>query len=329
MKSDFPDSEKFVTSCRKALEVKQLMPISALGLLFWERVLPILLLVALGYLFQRRIKIDASTLNRVNLYLFVPALTLSRLAETLLSAQIIGIVAVATLFNVLTLWFFSLAAGRLIRLDSQTQATVTLGAMLGNSGNFGLPLIELVLGRQFVGYQALVLAFNNILTFTVGIWLLARAKLSIAEATKQVLSMPLIYAVLLGIFLSVTQTSMPKPLLTSLRYLGDGLIPVALVTLGVQLAEQAEIRDGAAIGLAAILRLIASPLSMLAIVHLLGIQPELGRVLILGASVPTAVNTALLAIELQVNPSLASAIVLVTTILCPITITVTAFYVTQ
>jgi len=62
---------------------------------------------------------------------------------------------------------------------------------------------------------------------------------------------------------------------------------------------------------------------------LLGIQPELGRVLILGASVPTAVNTALLAIELQVNPSLASAIVLVTTVLCPVTVTITAFCVTQ
>ncbi len=303
--------------------------VGALGLLFWERVSPILLLVVLGYLFQRRMKIDASTLNRVNLYLFVPALTLSRLAETPLSAQTIGIVAIATLLNATTLWFLSFLTGRLMNLDSRTQATVTLGAMLGNSGNFGLPLIELVLGRQFVGYQALVLAFNNILTFTVGIWLLARSKLSIAEATKQVLSMPLIYAVLLGIFLSATQTYMPKPLLISLRYLGDGLIPVALVTLGVQLAEQAELRDGAAIGVTAVLRLIVSPLSMFTVVYLLGIQPELGRVLILGASVPTAVNTALLAIELQVNPSLASAIVLVTTVLCPITVTITAFCVTQ
>jgi predicted permease len=104
--------------------------------------------------------------------------------------------------------------------------------MLGNSGNYGLPLIELVLGRQFVGFQALVLAINNVLTFTVGIWLLARSKLSIAEATKQVLSMPLIYAVLLGIVLSATQTSLPKPLLVSLKYLGDGLIPVALGDFG-------------------------------------------------------------------------------------------------
>lgn len=309
--------------------MKQLTLISALCSLFWERVLPILLLVLLGYLFQRRMKIDASTLNRVNLFLFVPALTLSRLAETPLSAQTIWVVAAATLFNALALWLLSFLAGRLMRLDAQNQATVTLGAMLGNSGNFGLPLIELVLGRQFVGYQALVLAFNNVLTFTVGIWLLARAKLSFAEAIKRIMSMPLIYAVLLGIFLSATQTSLPQPLLISLRYLGDGLIPVALVTLGVQLAEQVELKDGAVISIAAILRLVASPLSMTVIVHLLGIQPELGRVLILGASVPTAVNTALLAIELQVNPSLASAIVLITTILCPITVTVTAFFVTQ
>ena len=209
-----------------------------------------------------------------------------------------------------------------------TQATVTLGSMLGNSGNYGLPLIELVLGRQFVGFQALVLALNNVLTFTVGIWLLARSQLSISEATKRVLSMPLIYAVLFGILLSATQTSLPKPFLVSLRYLGDGLIPVALVTLGVQLAEQFEFRNGIALSVAAILRLIASPLSMFAIVYLLGISPELGRVLILGASVPTAVNTALLAIEFGVNPSLASAIVMVTTLLSPITVTVTAFLVT-
>ncbi|MCS7193126.1 MAG: AEC family transporter, partial [Armatimonadetes bacterium] len=80
---------------------------------------------------------------------------------------------------------------------------------------------------------------------------------------------------------------------------------------------------------AAVLRLVVSPISMSVIVRLLGIQPELGRVLILGAAVPTAVNTALLAIELQVNPSLASAIVLVTTLLCPVTVTVAAFFVTQ
>jgi len=303
--------------------------IGSLSLLFWERVLPILLLVALGYSFQRRMRIDASTLNRVNLYLFVPALTLSRLAETPLSAGTIGTVAIAFLLNAFFLWLVSWFAGRAMNWSQTIQATVTLGSMLGNSGNYGLPLIELVLGRQFVGYQALVLAFNNVLTFTVGIWLLARAKLSLVDAMKQVLSMPLIYAVFFGVFLSATQTSLPKPILTSLRYLGDGLIPVALVTLGVQLAEQFEFRNGAALTVAAFLRLIAAPISMAAIVHLLGIHPELGRVLILGASVPTAVNTALLAIEFGVNPSLASAIVMVTTLLSPITVTVTAFLVTQ
>lgn len=303
--------------------------LSSLGSLFWERVLPILLLVALGYLFQRRFRVDANTLNRVNLYLFVPALVLSRLAETSLSTEVIGIVASAVSLNALILWSLSWLAGQTMNWSAATRATVTLGAMLGNSGNYGLPLIELVLGRQFVGYQALVLAFSNVLTFTVGIWLLARAKLSLTEAMRRVFSMPLIYAVALGIFLSTTKATLPKPIFISLRYLGDGLIPVALVTLGVQLAERVELRDGVALGTAALLRLIFSPLSMFLIVHLLSIPPELSRVLVLGASVPTAVNSALLAIEFGVNPSLASAIVMITTALSPITVTITSFLVTH
>lgn len=303
--------------------------VGAVVVLFWERVLPILLLVALGYLFQRRMKIDASALNRVNLYLFVPALTLSRLSETPLAASTVGIIGVAVLLNAAALLLLSRFVSWIKRWSAPIQTTVTLGAMLGNSGNFGLPLIELVLGRQFVGYQALVLAFNNVLTFTFGLWLLTRTKLSLPQAVKQILSMPLIYAVVLGILISLTKMSLPKPLLISLRYLGDGLIPVALVTLGIQLAEQVELKNGAALIAAAFLRLVASPLSMFAIVYLLGIPPELGKVLILGSAVPTAVNTALLAIETNVNPSLASAIVMVTTIISPGTITLVAFLVTQ
>ncbi len=298
-------------------------------MLFWEQVLPILLLIALGYAFQRRMGVDANTLNRVNLYLFVPALTLSRLAETPLSVRVITLIAAAVLANAFVLWLSSRLIGQLFRWDSLRQATVTLGAMLGNSGNYGLPLIELILGRAFSGYQALVLALNNVLTFTVGIWLLARTRLSVQEAVRQVLSMPLLYAVTLGIVLSITDASLPVPLLTALRYLGDGLIPVALVTLGVQLAGQAALQDGAALGVAAFLRLVVSPLSMVAIVHWLGTPSELARVLILGAAVPTAVNTALLAIEFQVNPTLAAAIVLVTTILSALTVTLTAFFVTR
>lgn len=303
--------------------------VGAVVVLFWERVLPILLLVALGYLFQRRMRVDASALNRVNLYLFVPALTLSRLSETPLAASTVIIIGVAVLLNAASLSLLSRFVGWMKRWSVSIQTTVTLGAMLGNSGNFGLPLIELVLGRQFVGYQALVLAFNNVLTFTFGLWLLTRTKLSLPQAVKQILSMPLIYAVILGILISLTKMSLPKPLLISLRYLGDGLIPVALVTLGAQLAERVELKDGAALVAAAFLRLVASPISMFAIVYLLGIPPELGKVLILGSAVPTAVNTALLAIETNVNPSLASAIVMVTTVISPVTITLVAFLVTQ
>jgi predicted permease len=107
---------------------------SSLGLLFWERILPILLLVALGYSFQRRMRIDASTLNRVNLYLFVPALTLSRLAETPLSASTIGTVAIAVFLNTLFLWLVSWFVGRDDELESDGSSHRYFGFDVGQFG---------------------------------------------------------------------------------------------------------------------------------------------------------------------------------------------------
>ncbi|GBD00242.1 hypothetical protein HRbin17_02780 [bacterium HR17] len=297
----------------------------ALAHLFWERVLPVLLLIALGYLFQRRMQVDTVTLNRINLYLFVPALALSRLLETPFSASLLGAIALAVSLNMLALYALSRLFSIPLRWQRTTVTTVSLGAMFGNAGNYGLPLVELVLGRQAVSYQALVFVLNNLLFFTLGVALMAGSRQSLKATVRQVFSLPPVYAVTAGLLLPMLGISLPIPVVTALRYLGDGLIPVALISLGAQLAERVEVRDATALTVAVVLRLVAAPLLMVGIVKLLGLSGVLAQTLILGAAAPTAVNTVVLAIELQVNPSLASAIVLVTTLLSAVTVTVTAF----
>jgi hypothetical protein len=299
---------------------------AALGRLFWERVLPVLLLIALGYLFQRRMRVDAATLNRVNLFLFVPALALVRLVETPFSASVLGKIASAVSLNMAALYALSWLLSILLRWQRATMTTVALAAMFANAGNYGLPLVELVLGRQAVSYQALVFVLNNLLFFTVGVVLMAGSQRPLKTTLRQMFSLPPVYAVAVGLLLPMVGISLPAPLMTALRYLGDGLIPVALTSLGAQLAERTEIGDGAALVAATCLRLIASPIIMVGVVHLLGISGTLAKTLILGAAAPAAVNTVVLAIELHVNPSLASAIVLVTTLLSALTVTLTAFW---
>jgi len=300
----------------------------ALGQLFWERVLPVLLLIALGYLFQRCMRVDAATLNRVNLFLFVPALALVRLLETPFSASVLGKIALAVSLNMATLYALSWLLAIPMGWQRATVTTVALAAMFANAGNYGLPLVELVLGRKAVSYQALVFVLNNLLFFTVGVALMARSRQSLTATVQQVFSLPPVYAVMAGLLLPMLGVSLPIPVMTALRYLGDGLIPVALISLGAQLAERTEMGDGAALAAATCLRLIASPIVMVGVVHLLGLSGTLAKTLVLGAAAPAAVNTVVLAIELQVNPSLASAIVLVTTLLSALTVTVVAFWLT-
>jgi predicted permease len=122
---------------------------------------------------------------------------------------------------------------------------------------------------------------------------------------------------------------MPIAISKTSKYLADGLVPIALVTLGAQLASNPRWPRWKPIGLVLILRLLLSPLQMAALLFLLhktgyhqvDLWPWPAELLILTASVPTAVNTLLLTLEIGGDAELAADCVFWTTIVSCLTIT--------
>jgi len=108
----------------------------------------------------------------------------------------------------------------------------------------------------------------------------------------------------------------------------NGGIVVVVLVLGMQVAgiriQGARIK----IAVATILRLIVSPLIGLGIVAFLRPDPVTAQVLVLQASMPSAVNTTLLAVEFQAEPDLVSGITLVTTIFSLATVSFWVYYLT-
>ena len=62
------------------------------------------------------------------------------------------------------------------------------------------------------------------------------------------------------------------------------------------------------------------PLVALGIIKILNLSGVTAQVLFISSSVPTAVNTALLAAECKNHPDFAAQVVLVTTLACPLTL---------
>jgi predicted permease len=96
-----------------------------------------------------------------------------------------------------------------------------------------------------------------------------------------------------------------------------------LVILGLQIAEAKTWPRNriALIGAAAVLQLIVTPILALFIAHLFGLTGPARQAAVLQASMPAAVATTVLAVEFDLDAALISGVVVVTTLLSPLTLT--------
>jgi predicted permease len=97
-------------------------------------------------------------------------------------------------------------------------------------------------------------------------------------------------------------------------YLHRGLVGLALVTLGVQLSKTPVRQNFGRISWALGIRLIAGPLLAGMLCGLFGFRGEQAAVLMVSASFPTAINTALLAHEFEADAEFAAAAVFYSTL---------------
>lgn len=310
--------------------------------IFINNILPIFLLILLGFYIGRKFDIDLQTLSKLNFIVFVPSFTFTNLysADLDLSA-FLAFVAAAIMLAI------NLTAGKLFAkplglTNSQTKAFQNSVAFY-NSGNIGIPLITLVFstGQYLVGGQTpwlatamatqiMVLVVQNATTNTLGFYNAWSAKVTWKEALRKVVSMPTIYGVILAfIFRQLPFRIEGTPVWAALRYISNGLVPLALLTLGVQLSRSKLKFNLRAAYVAVFLRLLGGPVLAFLLIKLLRIEGITAQALMISSGVPTAVNTALIAADADNHPDYAAQVVLMTTILCSVTLILTIFMANQ
>ena len=287
--------------------------------------LPIVVMIALGALLRRAFAIDVNTLVKINLYGLLPAFIFRYVATSRLEGEAMGgiVVAVAatTVLAGLGVWVLGRGARR-----ATTIATV-MAVTIQNCGNYGVPLAILTYGETGGQVQTFVLASQNLLTFTLGVLLAgAAAGGGLGQATRRMLAMPMPYALAAGLAARPVLGGEPLPvwLDEATKFLGAGLVPVALLTLGAQLAVAPRWPRWGPTSAALAGRLLAGPLLMAGLLGLARVVwpggmldllgTVVGDVLIVTAAVPTGVNTLLLTLEMKGDEALAADAVFWTTL---------------
>ncbi|MUV06336.1 AEC family transporter [Planococcaceae bacterium Storch 2/2-2] len=289
---------------------------------------PILALIVLGGVLQRKFSFHLRTLSHLVTYALLPATVFLNLYETKMDQQLfIDLVSFLLLF-IIGGMLMSVLVSRTLRLDRETSAVFQNSVVLVNAGNYGIPVSQMVFSAQPIGItiQFMVMVIQNVTTYTFGLSNLIATRKTGLEIIRELLRLPLIHALWIGAIFNLMNWTPPITLLTTIEYVGSGFLPVALILLGAQLSQiELKTMFHPVIYWSAGLRLIGGPILAYGLLSLLGITGVVAKSLFIASAFPTSRNSSTLAFEYDVQADLAAQMVLFSTVLSAITVTATIF----
>lgn len=281
-------------------------------------VLPVFIVVLIGYMMRRRGTVDEHFVGSISNVVFYYALP----------ARMFLDVATSDFMELMNLRFILVTVGGTIGVfglawlvmrrcftDGPTIAAAVHSAYRGNYIYIGLPIIQNILQTDYVACSVLILTFvlpvYNILGVLILSWYSGdMSQVRPGKLLLTILKNPMIIAVILGVLYGLTGLSMPYAAERSLTYLGAIASPMALLMIGARMMGNSAKGEGRVLRLILLFKLVLGPLLMTVIAVLLGLpQEEIVSIFVLFA-VPTAMNVFIMTKSMGGNDGVAANAVL-------------------
>jgi len=297
-------------------------------MLIINTLLPIFLLILLGYFFKQ-IKFPDENfwkhLDKFNYFVLFPALLFYKLS----SANIKNIVSfdfiVTTVIALIVVSVLVILVNRILKFENSAFTSIYQGAIRFNTYVF-LALTDALLSAEgFVMgllLMTFIIPFINVLCISIFTTYVPKNKITVISFIKSIITNPLIVACILGGVFSVFGLSFPILIDNTLSILTSAALPLGLLSVGVGLHLSAIKETKMAVVVSTVGKLLIFPMIMYLICLVFGIQDETMILLVLFAAMPTASSAYVLARELGGDLKLMSSIISIQVILSIFTISI-------
>lgn len=265
-------------------------------------ILPVFSIIALGWLYGRRAKPDMGWVNRISMNVLAPALIFSALASKDFDIYANGRLILGGIGIVLGSGLLAWPVARWLGVDYRTFVPPM---MFNNCGNMGLPLAALAFGPLGLSAMVAVFTISNLLHFTVGAWMIDHH-----ARFGRLLQNPMVWSTIVGFGFALAQPPLPDWMANGFKLVGDALIPMMLLSLGVRLLDVrwSDWRIGVIGGLVCPITGIAMAMLLGPVLHL--DDAQLGLLILFGC-LPPAVLNFMVAEQFRQEPGKVASIVLI------------------
>ncbi|MEZ5629300.1 MAG: AEC family transporter [Burkholderiaceae bacterium] len=300
--------------------------------------LPVVLLIGIGFVAGRMKLIRGEAVRDLSNLVFL-VLVQALLFRTMATSHLerLDLKSVALYYIVAGAMFFALL---LIQGLNSRSAVVALAAIFSNTLMIGVPLVQLAYGQAGLVHLFTLISMHALVLLTLATvvieLLVAREQsqqspgqqprrhiaATVARAVKNAILHPVPLPIIAGFLYSLTGIGLHPVVERPLKLLGDAFGPVALVLVGVTLAQTAIGRHlKGALGIS-MLKTIVHPILMAAAGWALGLRGLPLTVMVVAAALPVGANVFLFSQRYHKAEDLVTASVAVSTAMGLVTISV-------
>jgi predicted permease len=285
-------------------------------ILAFDVVLPLFLMMALGYFIKCIKMVDDGTLKKMNnvvFRVFLPILLFYNIVSTDLTTAFNGPLILTAVLFVLGEFGLCMIVVPLVEKEKRRRGVLIQGIMRSNFVIFGLPVLVSLCGEgSNTGAVSLVIAvvvpmFNAF--SVIGLEINRGGRLNFFKILKSVAANPLIIASVLGLVMLALGLKLPQVLLKPVGDLAKVATPLALVILGAEFNFSSIKGCARQLVMGVTGRLVVMPLIFLTIAILLGFRGEELIALMVMLAAPPAVSSFTMAQQMDGDSELAGGLV--------------------
>lgn len=308
-----------------------------------DNILPLLVFVIIGYFMDRRFSLHVVSLNKLTFFLVLPCFIFYSIYMAELDMNLVNVFFFC-FAQMAILGLVSYFVGKLRGFTPGKIEALKNGTMFSNNGNIGIALIALIYMNEpyIIGgktpYLAEALAVAtmtlvqmNMTLNTLGLYQAGKGKLTGADALRIILHMPVIYT-LVAVFaikwigFDMTAT----PVWPVFENCANALVAIVMMALGVQINRSRISFGDVDAWIGCFIRLILAPaLSFLLLLLWNTFGPGFSyltcQTILIMASVPSAVNSVLYAVEFHNYEDFSTELVMMSTLASCVTLTLAIY----
>ncbi|WP_345980033.1 AEC family transporter [Sulfurimonas sp. HSL3-2] len=280
-------------------------------------ILSIYIFIAMGFLAKMSFKekIDDKTITIINVYFLQVFLTFWGLLLRPVDITLLWAPS-AYLVIVLIVLLLSIIVARRLFSDQKERSIATVAAIIGNTGNLGIPLNIAIFGEDSIPYTTIVNLVNVFVVYSFGVYYYSRGNFDVKTSIMNIVKIPILWAAIIAILLSVNGYKPSETIETMLMMGAYASMTMQLFLFGIYLyGTKIKEISKSLLTLVVSVKFIILPVVAFLILMQLDLSPMIKGIIFIELMMPLAIANVNLASLYDCSPKVVTALVFITSVM--------------